>query len=427
MTFKPGHSPLLVVSLDGVRPEFCRRAQELGIRLPNLQELMTAGASATAVESIYPTTTYPAHATLVTGVPPRLHGIYSHLASLDPTQRVRPWHWFAQPLRVPALWNAARAVGLRTAAVGWPVTAGAAIDFNIPEIWDPSLENPFADFQTVRKHSTPGLMDELMNDLAPSMAGGASDRLRTEAALAIWRHYHPEILLLHLVDYDHAAHRSGPMGPEALAALERSDMELERIRQAATDRGPASLAVLSDHGFAPVEKEAAPLVALGEEGLFVKVNDAHWDLRRLGAVHAGGSFALYWLEKPSVEDRRALDRAIDAVKRTGAVSEIVDRAKLETLSADPDAEMMLDAAPGFYFSDRFEGPVVRSSVKDRGTHGQLPTREGLEAMFIATGPQVSRGKDLGRLKLVQVARALVQLANLPGETLAAEFEPVNLC
>ncbi len=421
----PDRNALFVVSLDGVRPEFCPRAAELGIRIPNLQELVAEGASATAVESIYPTTTYPAHATLVTGVPPRQHGIFSHLASLDPTERVRPWHWFAQPLRVPAIWNAARAVGLKTAAVGWPVTAGAPIDFNIPEIWDASLANPLDDFQTVAKHSTPGLFEEMMRDLMPIVASSSPDHLRTEAALAIWRRYRPDVMLLHLVDYDHEAHRCGPVSPEALAALERSDVELARVREAASERGDTNLVVLSDHGFVPVETEAAPLVALGEEGLFVKVNERDWELRRLGAVHAGGSFALYWLEKPSAEDRKALDRAVEAVKQTGAVSEIIDRTRLEALSADPDAEMILDAAPGFYLSDRFDGPLVRASVKDRGTHGQLPTREGLEAMFIATGPQVAQGKNLGRLQLVQVARALMQLANLPTETLATDLEPVD--
>jgi predicted AlkP superfamily pyrophosphatase or phosphodiesterase len=416
----------MVVSLDGVRPDLCRRAGELGIRLPNLQELVASGASAEAVESIYPSTTYPAHVTLVTGVPPRRHGIYSHLASLDPTEKARAWHWFAQPLRVPALWSSARAVGLRTAAVGWPVSAGAPIDYNLPEIWNPALPNPLQDFQTVAKHSTPGLFAELLEALKPLIPSVAPDRLRSEAALTIWKRYRPQLMLLHLVDYDHEAHAHGPLAKEALAALERSDAELGRLREAAAGSSPANFVVLSDHGFVPVDQEAAPLVALGEEGLFVKVNETVWELRRLGAVHAGGSFALYWLEKPSTEDRRALDRALGRLKETGAVAEIVDRAKLEALSADPDAEMILDAAPGYYFSDRFDGPLVRPTVKDRGTHGHLPTRQGLEAMFIAAGPEVARGKNLGRLSLVQVARVLIHLAGLPPDTLAPDFAPVDL-
>jgi hypothetical protein len=104
----------------------------------------------------------------------------------------------------------------------------------------------------------------------------------------------------------------------------------------------------------------------------------------------------------------------------------VDRKRLETLSADPDAEIILDAVPGYYFSDRFDGLMVRDSVKDRGTHGHLPTRQGLEALFAATGPEVARGKNLGRLTLVQVGRVLIHLAGLPPDTLAPDFAPIDL-
>jgi predicted AlkP superfamily pyrophosphatase or phosphodiesterase len=416
----------MVVSVDGMRPDVYRRADELGLRLPNLRELVRAGASADAVESIYPSTTYPAHTTLVTGVPPRVHGIFSHLASLDPTERVRPWHWFAQPIRVPALWNSARAIGMKTASVGWPVSAGAPMDYNLPEIWDAALANPLEDLHTVARHATPGLFEEMMKELAPIIPGATPDQLRVEAALAIWKRYRPGLMLIHLIEYDHEAHQYGPLAPESLRALERSDAEIARLREAAQDRGPANFVVLSDHGFVPVEKEAAPLVALGEEGLYVKQDETSWQLRRLGAVHAGGSFALYWLERPSAEDRRALDRAIEQLSETGAVEEVVDRARLESLAADPDAEMILEAAPGYYFSDRFEGPLVRPSVKDHGTHGHLPTREGLEASFVAAGPGIASGKNLGRLSLTQVGRVLMQLAGLPSDTLATEMEPVDL-
>ena len=426
MAGHPSSARLVVLSIDGMRSDLYRWNADYNLAIPNILEMVESGASADAVESVYPSTTYPAHATLVTGVRPRAHGIYSHLASLDPTERPRPWPWFAPALRAPALWSAAQATGKRTAAIGWPVSAGAPIDYNIPEIWDPACPDPQKDFSTVARHSTPGLFDEVIKVLQPILHAASSDRIRGEAALHVWRNYRPDLLLVHFVGYDEQSHRHGPLSLQAFAALEQSDAEIGRIREAVTGEGPVELVVLSDHGFVPVENEAAPLTVLSEEGLFDSDGEGNHQLRRLGAVHAGGSFAIYWLESPGAEEHRALDRALQRLSETGAVAEIVDREKLESLGADPDAEFILDAAPGYYFSDRFDGSVVRPTVKDRGTHGQLPGRPGLEAAFIAVGPEIARGKNLQRISLARITTALLRALGLPADILVTEEDPLDL-
>jgi predicted AlkP superfamily pyrophosphatase or phosphodiesterase len=425
MKAKSRPSRMVVLSVDGMRPDFYRRPGDYGLKVPNMLELVKAGASADLVESVYPTTTYPAHATLVTGVPPSAHGIYSHLASLDPTEKARPWCWFAGALRVPALWDVMRATGRKTAAVSWPVSAGAAIDYNIPEIWDPRCADPNRDFDTPARHSTRGLFPEVMNALQPILGSATPDRLRSEAALYLWGRYRPDLLLVHFVYYDQLAHEFGPTAPQALGAIERADEEVGRFREGLLESEGATLVVLSDHGFAPVEREAAPLSVLAEEGLFDREADGTPKLGKLGAVHAGGSFAVYWLEEPSEAERASLRRAVRRLVEAGTAGEVLDRARLKFLSADPDAELSLEAAPGVYFSDRFEGPLVRDSVKDRGTHGQLPTRPGLEASFIVAGPGVSAGRNLGCIALTQVAPTLASWLGLPNDILASEEKPIR--
>jgi predicted AlkP superfamily pyrophosphatase or phosphodiesterase len=434
---------LVVLSADGMPPDFYRRPDDLGLNVPTLRSLVDSGASADAVESVYPTTTYPAHATLVTGVPPSVHGIYSHLASLDPTEAARPWCWFARALRVPALWDVVRATGRKSAAVSWPVSAGGAIDYNLPEVWDPALPDPQRDFSALAQHATPDLFEEVTRVLAalaphkpnhaskhtrkpPAIPHVSPDRLRGEAALFLWRRYKPDLLLVHFVHYDQLAHRLGPRSPEALAAIEEMDAEIGRIRGAIAGPEPVTLVVVSDHGFVPVEKEAAPLVVFMEEGLFKRDREGKPQLNRLGAVHAGGSFAAYWLEEPSADDRCRLRRALRRLQESRAVAEILDRRRLEDLEADPDAEVMLDAAPGFYFSDRFDGPLVRDTVKDHGTHGQLPTRAGMEASFLAVGQRITPGKNLGQFSLRRVAPTLAHLLGLPRDILASKDKPLDL-
>ena len=421
-----GPPRMIVLSADGMRPDLYRRPEEFGLKVSNLRQLVEAGASADAVESIYPTTTYPAHATLVTGVPPRGHGIYSHLASLDPTAKARPWHWFARAIRVPALWDVAQAVGRKVAAVGWPVSAGARIDFNIPEIWDAAAPDPHRDFQTAARYSTPGLFEEVLKILRPSLPSASPDELRARAALHIWVRHRPDLLFVHFVHYDQTAHHFGPLSKQALRALEKMDEEIGRLRDQVSEEAPVDWIVLSDHGFLPVEKEVAPLVSLDAEGLFGRNADGSICLKRLGAVHAGGSFALYWLEEPTADGRRSLDRAVRQLRDAGAIAHVVDRARLESLESDPDAELMLDAAPGYYFSDRFDGPVIRETVKDRGTHGHLPSRPGLEASFIAVGNGIAPGKKLGRVSLTQIAPTLARQLGLSPDVLASKAPALDL-
>ena len=416
---------LIVLSVDGLRPDIYR-APEWRMRFPNLVALEKAGASAQAVESIYPSTTYPAHATIVTGLPPRTHGIYSHLASLDPTEKARPWCWFAPALRTPTLWDVARVSGRRTAALSWPVSVGAAIDWNIPEIWNPAVADPHRDLDTAARHSTPGLFADVARVLMPMFGKADPDQLRSEAALYMWSHCRPNLLLVHFVWYDSQAHAFGPASPRALAALESADQAIGRMRDAIATDPATTLVVLSDHGFVEVKKEVAPLVVFAEHGLFTRGADGSVALRRLGAVTAGGSLAVYWLEEPSTDDRRRLATALDRLHQTGAVQEIVDRGQLEFLEADPDAELMIEAAPGYFFSDRLEGPAVSDTAKDRGTHGYFPSRPGMEAMFIAAGRDIAAGKNLGRISLKQIAPTLAQVMGLPADILAPGEKPLVL-
>jgi predicted AlkP superfamily pyrophosphatase or phosphodiesterase len=106
---------VVLISVDGLMPSSYVRPDELGLRVPNLRKLAAKGAWARGVQGVLPTVTYPSHTTLVTGVPPRLHGITSNRA-FDPEGRSNEaWRWYAGEIRVPSLLTAARARTLATA------------------------------------------------------------------------------------------------------------------------------------------------------------------------------------------------------------------------------------------------------------------------------------------------------------------------
>ncbi len=98
-----GASPRLVlISVDGLSPEIYLKSDELGVRVPNLKTFMEQGAYAERMTGVLPTVTYPSHTTMVTGVPPSVHGIVRNRRA-DGTV-----YQYAADIQVPTLWDRAR-------------------------------------------------------------------------------------------------------------------------------------------------------------------------------------------------------------------------------------------------------------------------------------------------------------------------------
>jgi predicted AlkP superfamily pyrophosphatase or phosphodiesterase len=122
---QPDRARVVLISVDGLWARDLQRAESTGVRLPVLDSLRRAGALAAGVVGSLPSVTYPSHTTIVTGVRPARHGIYANHVFGPPTDtsRLDLWYWEADLVRVPTLFDVARAAGLKTAAVGWPATA----------------------------------------------------------------------------------------------------------------------------------------------------------------------------------------------------------------------------------------------------------------------------------------------------------------
>src|SRR5258708_4405202 len=73
-----GHRTLLLISIDGFRPDYVLDADKHGLKIPTLRSLAREGASATSVRGVLPTATYPSHTTIMTGVSPGRHSIFSN-------------------------------------------------------------------------------------------------------------------------------------------------------------------------------------------------------------------------------------------------------------------------------------------------------------------------------------------------------------
>ncbi len=127
---------VLMISIDGMKPEYVLQADAHGLKIPFLRSMLRDGVHAAGVTGVWPTVTYPSHTTLLTGVSPSLHGILDNV-QFDPRRTFDgAWYWYADEIKARTLWQAAHEAGLSTASVGWPVSVAAkGVDTLIPEYW----------------------------------------------------------------------------------------------------------------------------------------------------------------------------------------------------------------------------------------------------------------------------------------------------
>ena len=407
---------LVVVSIDGLRPDSVTAADAHGAKLPNLKRFLKEGAFAEGVTGVIPTVTYPSHTTLLTGVWPAKHGIFAN-TTFDPLQKnYQGWYWYAEDIRVPTLWDAARAAGRTTASLQWPVTVGAKISWNIPEVWRAGTPE---DAKLLRVVSTTGLLEEASKELGEYRGGidtsGDADEIRGKYAIWILEHKKPDLLTLHLTALDHTEHETGVFSKEATAILERLDGVIGDVRAAAEKIAPgrAFVAVVSDHGFTNYDQQLNLFPAFREAKLFtIDDRGTVTDWKAMPWV-TGGSAAIV-LKDP--KDAAAAERVRTLLTRlaedpANGIDRVLEAEELHQRGGYPTASFFVSLKPGWRTGAALDGPVV-SKVKPGGTHGELPDVPDLRAAFFMVGPGVPAGRNLGLIDMRDIAPTLAKEAHL---------------
>lgn len=423
--------PVLLISIDGLRPGDVLEADKRGLALPNLRRFLTDGAHASGVTGVLPTLTYPSHTTLMTGVSPGKHGIVSN-NSFDPMQiNQGGWYWYAQDVKVPMLWDAAAKAGLSTGNVHWPVSVAArGVRWNLPQIWRTGHAD---DAQLLDALATPGLKAELERAVGQPYAMGideslSGDQNRGRFATALIAAHQPDFLTVYLTALDHEQHGSGPDTPAAKAVLEKIDAIVGDLIAAERKAHPdALIALVSDHGFEATHSGLnlfrpfidAGLITLGADGKVASWQAMPW---------IGGGSAAIMLARP--DDQMLADKVKALLDKLAAnpangIDRIVDRAAMAKLGGNPQASFTINLKPGFV-TDIFRGanaPLV-APTPVKGMHGYFPGPANLRATFMTMGPGVKPGKDLGLIDMRAIAPTLAKAmgASLPD----AEAAPIDL-
>lgn len=408
-------APVLMISVDGLRPADVLEADQRGLKVPTLKALAADGLYASGVHNVLPTVTYPNHTTLITGVWPSRHGIANNRI-YDPAQvNMGAWYWYARDIKVKTLWDSVHEARGVTASFSWPVSVGAdAVDYIIPEYWRARTAE---DLNLLRALSTKGLIEALEPATGIPFADiiGESvkaDEARAQYTAALISAKRPTFTTLHLVALDHNEHEYGPGSPEANAILEALDGTIARLIATARKAEPdLMVAIVSDHGFAKIEHDINLIAPFAEASLINLDPVTKKPLASSEVGLWGGASVAVVLTHP---DDTAVQAKVKAVLAKLAaqselgIAQIADKAEIARIGGTAMASYWIDFKPGYQMSQlATTAPVSPGSI--RGTHGYFPAHPEMRATFILSGPNLPRKGALGEIDMRDIAPTLAKL------------------
>lgn len=400
---------LLVVSVDALHTDDLPFARTL----PGFARILSS-ASVAEIEGIFPTNTYPNHAAQITGCPPAATGIYNNQIFQPARGSGSEWFWDSRSLQVPTIFAAARAAGMTTAAVQWPVTGNEPdVDWLVPEIASPwvfdGLEDQYrqtTNTATLERYILPNL--HLISDTKPRYA-----RFIAEISPQILAQERPDLMVVHLAQVDAARHAHGTYGPHVQEALRAVDDVLCThldVLEAAGELDTTNIVIVSDHGHIDVEQRINLNRVFADRG-FLRTNAdgalVDYDVYCAGA---GLSGQLFLADDISASRRGEVEHLLTEIAADSQYRIV----RLWT-AAETDAEYGLDGPfswvvetePGVAVGASWTAQAVLTDgdegfVAGRGSHGHTPQHGG-QPVMIATGPGFVPGLDLGRRSMLQEA------------------------
>jgi predicted AlkP superfamily pyrophosphatase or phosphodiesterase len=422
--------PVLMISIDGLRPLDVIEAEKRGLKLPNLTRFLREGSYATGVRGVLPTVTYPSHATLITGVSPARHGIVGN-TTFDPLLINRDgWFWYASDYKAQTLWQAARRGGVKVGNIHWPVSVGAeGITWNLPQIWRTGHGD---DAKLLTALASPGLVAALERETGETYPQGIDESIEADEgrgrfAVQLIARRKPGFVTVYFAALDHHEHESGAGSAAAHAALERLDAVVGKLvaAQFKAHRNGV-VVVVSDHGFEPVSRQTSLFRAFIDAGLIEL--DAAGKIRTWQAMPwtEGGAVAVVLARKNDATLAARVRSVLEELKANpeSGIERIADREAVAALGGNPEASFYLNFHPGWSAADFGAGAGrLFEPTTIRGTHGYFPLTPSLHSTFMVMGKGVAKGKALGEIDMRAIAPTVARILKVKFE--GAEAPPLD--
>ncbi len=341
--YRTAHQPTVVVCVDGCEPDYIAQAVAHE-HVPWLKEVLARGTVLTA-DCVIPSFTNPNNLSIVTGVPPSVHGICGNylfdVASGTEVMMNDP-KWLRAPTLLAALADAGQSVAVVTAKDKLRRLLGhqlKGICFSAEK----------ADEATMEENGIEEVVDEVGMPVPGVYSAELSEFVFAAGLALMTRDRRPDVLYLSTTDYVQHKHAPGTAGADAFYRM--MDGYLGKL-----DALGCVIALTADHGMnAKTRMDSQPDVIYLQDVL------DGWDLAGAHAslpaararvilpitdpyvVHHGalGSFATVYL--PVGSDVTALAARIGALRGVESVRSREDAAAFFELPADRIGDLVVVA------------------------------------------------------------------------------------
>jgi phosphonoacetate hydrolase len=324
--------PSVVVCVDGCEPDYIAQAVAGG-HMPWMKRVLTQG-SAVVADCVIPSFTNPNNLSIVTGVPPAVHGIcgnylYDTESGVEVMMNDPKW------LRAPTLLAALADAGCKVAVVTAKDKLRKLLGHQLRGI---CFSAEKADQATLEEHGIDGVL-ALVGMPVPSVYSAELSEFVFAAGVKLVQTHRPDIMYLSTTDYVQHKHAPGTAEANAFyAMMDRYLAELERLG--------CAIALTADHGMnAKTRLDASPNVIYlqdmldgwlgsGRARVILPITDPY-------VVHHGalGSYATIYL--PGDVDASALALRIAALRGIETVLARAEAARRFELPVDRIGDLVV--------------------------------------------------------------------------------------
>ncbi len=424
---------LIVFSVDAM---VCEDIEELR-KLPNFQKYLEHGCEVVnGMKTIYPSVTYPAHVSMITGCYPNKHGVISNF-DFTTKNKDQNWKWFRNAYCVEDIFTAAKKKGYTTASFSWPVTGKhESIDWLMDEYWMPNPGN------TLRSSFREAGSSEAMLDIIEKSAcylpegyekGGklafmqwpTVDDFIIHVACDVIKEHAPEVVFVHTGTFDSFRHSYGVFNRHIKEAVRNLDQYIGMLMDACRKAGvleDTNLVLVSDHGQQDIKRTVNVNVLLADKGL-IDVDDKGQVVDFKAFSFSNAMSALIYLKDRNDEQLKQCvfeylkKLEAEGVYGIGKIYTTEEIEREESLSGD--FSFVIESDGYTSFGDAAVRPLVQNfDARDyrfgHATHGYLP-EQGPQPVFVAKGPDFKENFKIACGRVVDEAPTY---ARILGVTLA---------